>query len=809
MRRMNLAKRAAYSTVALVIDEMALRRSVIFNEGRLKHEEKLFLDMVKSGDILNLRQLTQNHPDLNVNCLDFRGRGALEIAVRCRDPHMVQELLGHPKIETELVYKAVLVAIEENMIDEVSTLLDSPAALRAAAERPSEYPNILVDNMCPIVQAALLDRLDITKLLLDKGHHIEKPHPRQCKCELRCANADYHEELSESQVELNSLRGLASPTYLVLTSPDPILTAFYMSRDLKTEAIERPEFREELLQLSQQCEHFAAELLDQCQTSEEVQTVLSQTQGFPDSRPFRFPRLYLAILLQQKQFVARPNCQQVLHTLWMSGIPQWYSWSFYRRFFHIFTQVLFTPLLCLTFLIYPRAKLLHVFRVPMNKFIHHLTLYLIFLSLILITLFYGRRDQFRFRALWSEVLVGIFVVGYVWELMLSMYTLGFRIFMRSLWSVYQLVMFFLFLVAEILYLVVFATSRTIRDNLQRELWPWYHPYLIGEALYAIATVMAFCRLLQLCQLSKIIGPLSISLNRMTGDIFRFMIILLIVFVAFCAGLNSVYKNYNGNVLRIRGIRNVTQPAAFVSVGHTLKSLFWGIYAMGSPTDADLVVSQNIGSADRILKHYFTEAVGYGLWALFHILTVIVLLNMLIAMMSDSFQRIQENAYQEWMFARASQWIQYFDNHTAIPAPFNLLPSAYCINQAYKIGMSLWEKEWRRAREQCSPEWACFPDFEQARELQKRYQHNYQSLIIVLIRRYLQLRELEERDHALSRVLSSFLSTQDYSSTTPGPPGGTGNNYNSNYNRRDSFGAGQQVKLRHPSKLAFLGAAFAH
>lgn len=37
---------------------------------------------------------------------------------------MVQELLGHPKIETELVYKAVLVAIEENMIDEVSTLLD-------------------------------------------------------------------------------------------------------------------------------------------------------------------------------------------------------------------------------------------------------------------------------------------------------------------------------------------------------------------------------------------------------------------------------------------------------------------------------------------------------------------------------------------------------------------------------------------------------------------------------------------------------------------------------------------------------------
>ena len=295
----------------------------------------------------------------------------------------------------------------------------------------------------------------------------------------------------------------------------------------------------------------------------QVQTVLAQTQGFPDSRPFRFPRLYLAILLEQKEFVSRPNCQQVLRTLWLSGLPEWYSWSFYRRSLYVVTQILFTPLLCLTFLLFPRAKILDVFKVPMNKFIHHITLYLIFLSLLLITLFYGRRDQFRLRALWSEVLVGVFVVGYVWELLLTAYTLGLRIFMRSMWSVYQLTMFFLFLVAEILFLIVFVTSRTIRENLQRELWPWYHPYLLGESLYAIATVMAFCRLLQWCQLSKIIGPLGISMNKMTGDIFRFMAILVIVFVAFVAGINSIYKNYKGNVVLVRGVKNITQPAAFV------------------------------------------------------------------------------------------------------------------------------------------------------------------------------------------------------------------------------------------------------
>lgn len=62
--------------------------------------------------------------------------------------------------------------------------------------------------------------------------------------------------------------------------------------------------------------------------------------------------------------------------------------------------------------------------------------------------------------------------------------------------------------------------------------------------------------------------------------------------------------------------------------------------MGSPEYADLVVSQSVAASERVRKHYFSEIVGYGLWALFHIFTVIVLLNMLIAMMSDSFQRIQ-------------------------------------------------------------------------------------------------------------------------------------------------------------------------
>lgn len=57
--------------------------------------------------------------------------------------------------------------------------------------------------------------------------------------------------------------------------------------------------------------------------------------------------------------------------------------------------------------------------------------------------------------------------------------------------------------------------------------------------------------------------------------------------------------------------------------------------MASPDVAAVVVrgQDNVG-------HEFTEFLGYTMWALYHVVTVIILLNMLIAMMADSYVRVQ-------------------------------------------------------------------------------------------------------------------------------------------------------------------------
>lgn len=56
--------------------------------------------------------------------------------------------------------------------------------------------------------------------------------------------------------------------------------------------------------------------------------------------------------------------------------------------------------------------------------------------------------------------------------------------------------------------------------------------------------------------------------------------------------------------------------------------------MGEPDFAQIIISNATND------HVFTEGVGYTLWGLYHLITVVILLNMVIAMMTESYQRVQ-------------------------------------------------------------------------------------------------------------------------------------------------------------------------
>jgi transient receptor potential cation channel subfamily C protein 4 len=87
------------------------------------------------------------------------------------------------------------------------------------------------------------------------------------------------------------------------------------------------------------------------------------------------------------------------------------------------------------------------------------------------------------------------------------------------------------------------------------------------------------------------------------------------------------------------------------------------------------------------KHTFTMFIGLLMFGTYCCIMIIVLINMLIAMMSNSYQIIANQADEEWKFARSRLWISYFEEGCTLPAPFSLVPSPkwifYALRYLYK------------------------------------------------------------------------------------------------------------------------------
>lgn len=100
-----------------------------------------------------------------------------------------------------------------------------------------------------------------------------------------------------------------------------------------------------------------------------------------------------------------------------------------------------------------------------------------------------------------------------------------------------------------------------------------------------------------------------------------------------------------------------------SLFETSQSLFWASFGLVDLMAFDL---QGIKSFTR-----FWALLMFGSYS---VINIIVLLNMLIAMMSNSYQIISERSDTEWKFARSHLWISYFDDGATLPPPFNLFPT---------------------------------------------------------------------------------------------------------------------------------------
>ncbi|CAK1589000.1 unnamed protein product [Parnassius mnemosyne] len=171
------------------------------------------------------------------------------------------------------------------------------------------------------------------------------------------------------------------------------------------------------------------------------------------------------------------------------------------------------------------------------------------------------------------------------------------------------------------------------------------------------------------------GPLQISLGRMVIDIVKFFFIYSLVLFAFACGLNQLlwyfadlekrkcyvlpgglpdWDNAGDSCMKWRSFGNVFEAS---------QSLFWASFGLVGLDSFELAG----------IKSY-TRFWGLLMFGSYSVINVIVLLNLLIAMMSNSYAMIDKHSDVEWKFARARLWMSYFEENATLPPPFNIFPT---------------------------------------------------------------------------------------------------------------------------------------
>lgn len=138
------------------------------------------------------------------------------------------------------------------------------------------------------------------------------------------------------------------------------------------------------------------------------------------------------------------------------------------------------------------------------------------------------------------------------------------------------------------------------------------------------------------------------------DIAKFGVIFAVFIIAFTAGLCRLYQYYRGMVqVDPTSDMKTVQVDSFVDLPSTLTTLFWALFCMSPLESADIIIENGDEKKGftKINNHRFTEAVGYFSFAVFEVICVIVILNMLIATMSNTFQMVTDNVDVAWTFGR--------------------------------------------------------------------------------------------------------------------------------------------------------------
>ncbi|XP_022786816.1 serine/threonine-protein phosphatase 6 regulatory ankyrin repeat subunit A-like isoform X3 [Stylophora pistillata] len=592
----------------------------------------------QNGDNTLVRAIT-NHPGVRVDSVTVKaGRTALHIASMEGHIEVASTLIskasvllqlmdndgrtslhlasanGHRELLTILIGQGADIDAQDNM-GNTALHIASEAGYNAVVKLLVEYgASPLIENKTedlPICLAARERHIEVLDFLLSQRLNHER----------LISNKKFLLDL----VICSRSSNYKSLMTFTLSAPAPVHISSFLSRHYRIETTKNKEHANELELASGFCETVAKDLIS-ISCAEDSGAVLNSIDG----KNVAF--LDFLIECELKQCVSHPLVQQYVTQIWFGDL-RWEDWKFMVLFLVAF---FFPPIWVYLSLPFKNRHR----QIPIIKFICRLISHLYLILLLCLTVVVPwNHDGSDLLPHWFEYLLFMWIIGMLLTEISSERE-------RSGLGWVPTLVVFLVLFGELLRMIAIGYGGEKRIGI----------VFVRNQFLGTALMLSGLQLLQFLSIHRLFGPWGVIIGHLVVDVLRFLLILTIFFSSFALQLAAVFKP-----LELKAA-NDTDPSVIsaktsVSFLKIVELLFFGIFGLTNQKD---FASDDIRAKDM-------SKVVFGLY---NVLVIIVLINLLIAMMSDTYQRLQVESDVAWKFGRA-RLIRNMERETSNPTPINL------------------------------------------------------------------------------------------------------------------------------------------
>ncbi|XP_075225754.1 no mechanoreceptor potential C [Lycorma delicatula] len=477
----------------------------------------------------------------------------------------------------------------------------------------------------------------------------------------------------------------------ILVSPAPVDVAAKLSNIYVNLSNKEKERAKDLIAAGKLCESMATELLALAAGADTAGRILTAT----DRRNIEF--LDVLIENEQKEVISHTVVQKYLQELWQGSLG-WAAWK---------TMLLFiTFIICPPVWIYFTLSLGHkYYKIPIIKFMSYLTSHIYLMFLLMFT---------GITPIFPVVRPTIIPYWYEWALLVWLSGL----LLSELTNPSDKTGLGWIKICVLIFGIFGVALHLLGHFVDRPYWPTL--FYLRNQLFALSFLLACVQILDFLSFHYLFGPWAIIIGNLMKDLGRFLAVLAIFVFGFSmhfVALNQPFKNQTpeevkkgirpnanlGNGIfsednnttelqsvlnptpdgveicsrysKKRGCRRPDEPGLTMMPTQAFEFLFFALFGQTTPE----TLRTKAGSQPDWTLYLFKLVFG-----VYMLVSVVVLINLLIAMMSDTYQRIQAQSDIEWKYGLA-KLIRNMHRTTTTPSPINLVTTwlVYILQQCKK------------------------------------------------------------------------------------------------------------------------------